>query len=186
VLRRIAIIALAIYLIAAGSLWAQELGSASGKGKIERATVSGNSEWVSFFPRYSFAYSEMIGGKKFTWIVLTEKEPPLKTWSAVKDPNEARRLWCEKEKTPYAAVMLTPDWKVNQYVLCPADGGMNTEMLSSWNGLDSIIVKFQVRSGKQLKGTLLTGTGSCPDGTDGGQKYCEPTGDYTFDAVMSK
>jgi hypothetical protein len=181
---RIAVITLVIFF-SAGLLWAKDFGTASGSGKIERLKASGDSEWVKFAPRYSYAYSEIIGEKNYTWIVLTEKEPPMKTWSAAKDPAEARRLWCEKERTPLAALMLAPDWTVNQYMLCPANGGLNTEMLSRWNGLDSIIVNFQVRNGNQVKGSLRTGQGSCPD-AKGEQNYCTQTGDYTFDAVFAR
>ena len=179
-LARIAIITLALF-ITAGTLWAKDFGTAGGKGRIERQTASGKSEWVKFNPRYSYTFSENAGGKKYTWIVLTEKEPQVKAWAAAKDPHEAWRLWCGKEKTPVAAVQLDPDWKVNQYVLCPADGGEKIEMLSTMNGLASVAIKFQVRNDKQLKGTLRTGEGSCGD-----MKYCTETGNYAFDAVVSK
>jgi hypothetical protein len=181
---RIAIITLA-FCFAAGFLGAEEMGTASGKGTIERLLVSGRSELVGFSPRYSYAYSEGTGKKRSTWIVLTEKEPPVKTWNAAKDRAEARRLWCEKEKTSFVAVLLDAEWKVDLYFLCPANGSVNTEMLSSMNGLDSIAVKFKVRDDKRLKGTLRTGAGSCL-GADGGQTYCTPTGDYAFDAFLSK
>lgn len=170
----------------AGDLQAQEVGSAGGKGTIERIVEprTGKSEQVTFQPRYSYAYSETAAGKKFTWIVLTEKEPPLKSWTAAKDRAEARRLWCGAEKTSFAAVKLDADWKVDLYFLCPGNGAVNTEMLSTWNGLDSVVVGFDVRDGKRLKGTLRTGSGACGDQES--QAYCEATGDYTFDAPLSK
>lgn len=184
--QRIAVI-LITCCFAASSLGAQELGSASGRGTIDRlvAPASGSSELVVFSPHYSYAYSEGTGAKSFTWIVLTEKEPPVKTWASAKDRAEARRLWCAKEKTSFVAVKLDAAWNVDLYFLCPANGAVNTEMLSTMNGLDSIVVKFEVRDGKRLKGTLRTGTGSCP-GADSGQTYCTPTGDYAFDAPLSK
>ncbi len=183
---RIAIVTI-VSCAVAGSLWAQEHGSASGKGTIERveASAPGGSELVDFSPRYSYAYSEGTGANRFTWIVLTEKEPPVKTWAATKDPAEARRLWCEKEKASFVAVKLDAEWKVDLYFLCPANGGVNTEMLSTWNGLDSVVVKFGVRNDKRLNGTLRTGNGSCP-GANGGQTYCKPTGDYAFDVSLFK
>lgn len=166
---------------------AMAAGSATGKGTIERLVPSapGQSEMVSFSPRYSYAYSEGAGAKRFTWIVLTEKETPVKTWSVAKDPAEARRLWCEKEKTSFVAVKLDAEWKVDLYFLCPANGAVNTEMLNTWNGLDSVLVKFDNRNDKRLKGTLRTGTGSCPR-ADGTATYCTPTGDYAFDAFLFK
>jgi hypothetical protein len=183
---RIAIITLAC-CFATGSLGAQELGSASGKGTIERLvpSASDSSELVAFSPRYSYAYSEGVGAQRFTWIVLTEKKPPVKSWVDAKDPAEARRLWCGKEKTSFVAVKLDAAWNVDLYFLCPSNGAVNTEMLSTMNGLDSIVVKFEVRDDKRLKGTLRTGTGSCP-GADGGQAYCTPTGDYAFESFLSK
>ena len=182
---RIAVLVLAC-CVWAGALQAQEAGSASGKGIIERIVEprTGKSEQVTFQPRYSYAYSETAAEKRFTWIVLTEKEPPLKDWAAAKDRAEARRLWCEKEKTSFVAVKLDADWKVDLYFLCPANGAVNTEMLSTWNGLDSVVVGFDVRDAKKLKGTLRTGSGSCGD--EESQTYCTPTGDYTFDAPLSK
>src|SRR5262249_44305692 len=134
---------------------------------------------------YSYAYSERAGAAAFTWIVLTDKEPPLKSWTAVKDRAEARRVWCEKEKASFVAVKLDAKWAVDLYFLCPANGGVSTEMLSTWNGLDSVVLKFETRDSKRLKGTLRTGQGSCP-GPDGKQAYCTPTGDFTFDTPLGK
>ena len=109
-LDRIAVLVLAYY-VWAGALQAQEVGSASGKGTIERIVEprTGKSEQVTFQPRYSYAYPETAAGKKFTWIVLTEKEPPLKSWAAATDRAEARRVWCETEKTSFVAVKLDAD-----------------------------------------------------------------------------
>ena len=117
--------------------------------------------------------------------MLTEKEPPVKEWSAAKDRAEARQAWCGKEKTPFTAVKLDPKMKVDLYFLCPADGGLNTEMVSTINGLESVVVKLEPGDGKRLKGALKTGQGNCPD-KDGKDAYCTPTGDYAFDAPLSK
>ncbi|MEA2563347.1 MAG: hypothetical protein QOH06_4851 [Acidobacteriota bacterium] len=184
-LNRIAVLVVACCAWA-GALAAQEVGSASGKGMIERIVEpkTGKSEQVTFQPRYSFAYPESTGAEKFTWIVLTEKEPPLKSWAAAKDRAEARRLWCGTEKTPFVAVKLDADWKVDLYFLCPANGWVNTEMVNTANGLDSVVVELEVRDAKRLKGTLRTGQGACGDTES--MTYCEATGDYTFDAPLSK
>jgi len=171
--------------IAAGPAFAQEIGSAAGKGTIDHLLPTGNSEQVSFTPRYSSAYTETQGGKQYTWIVLTEKDMPMKSWSVAKEPGLPQVNWCEKEHASFVAVKLDAEWKVDLYFLCPAVGGLNTEMLSSANGLDSVQVTFDVRDGKRLKGALRTGVGSCP-GADGMQAYCTQTGDYTFDAVFAK
>ena len=184
-LNRIAVLVLAC-CVWAGALQAQEVGSAGGKGKIERIVDprTGQTEWVEFQPRHSYAYSEVAAEKKFTWIVLIEKEPPAKDWAAAKDRAEARRLWCEKEKTSFVAVKLDAEWKVDLYFLCPGNGAVSTEMLNTANGLDSVVVEFEVRDAKRLKGTLRTGQGACGD--DESMTYCEATGDYTFDAPLLK
>jgi hypothetical protein len=167
-----------------GALLAQESGTAKGKGVIERVGPS-ESQMVNFAPRFSWAYRERTGPKTFTWIVLTEKEPPLKNWLAAKDRAEARRAWCEKETTPWVAVKLDAQMKVDLYFLCPANGAMNTEMVSTANGLDSVVVKLEPGSGTRFKGTLRTGQGNCPTAS-GADAYCTPTGDYGFDAPLSK
>ena len=58
-------------------------------------------------------------------------------------------------------------------------------MLSTWNGLDSVVVKLDKPGGKRLKGTLRGGEGSCPD-QNGEQAYCTPQDDYTFDAPLPR
>ena len=168
--------------LCAASLEAQEVGTAGGKGSIERS--GSNPGTVNFSPKYSWVYTEGAGAKASTWIVLTEKMPPLKDWEGAKDRAMARQAWCGKEKTPFTAVKLDAQMKVDLYFLCPADGGLNTEMVSTINGLDSVVVKTQ-RDGKRLKGTIRTGQGNCPD-KDGKDAYCTPTGDYTFDAPLTK
>ncbi|HWM91360.1 MAG TPA: hypothetical protein VN493_11385 [Thermoanaerobaculia bacterium] len=184
-LNRIAVLALACF-VWAGALQAQEAGSASGKGTMERIVDprTGQSEQVTFQPRHSFAYSGTVAGMKFTWLVLTDKEPPLKTWAAAKDRAEAQRLWCGTEKASFVSVQLDKDWKVYAYYLCPANGAVSTQMLSTFNGLDSVVLDFEVRDAKKLKGTLRTGDGAC--GNDEEMTYCTPTGDYTFDAPLVK
>ncbi len=187
-IRSLSFFAAAFYLVAM-PLAAQQVGTAGGRGTIERQTGWDDKkqepviEQVSFSPKHSYAYSEGAGADKVTWIVLTEKEPPLKSWAAAKDRAEARRLWCEKEKASFVAVKLNAEWGVELYFLCPANGKLNTEMLSTWNGLESVVVKLEGSDGKRLKGTLRGGEGSCP-GSNGEQAYCTPQDDYTFDAPI--
>ena len=172
-------VALVVALCAwAGTARAQAAGTAAGKGSLARG-----EETVAFSPRFAFAYTEGTGANKSTWLVLSEKDPPLKAWSAVKDRAEARRLWCEKEKTPFAALKLDAEMKVDLYFTCPANGGLNTEMLSTTTGLDNVAPKFDAKGGPRLRGTLKTGTGSCP-APGGGATYCAQTGDYSFDAPL--
>lgn len=170
------------------SAQAQSVGSAAGSGLIERlipGDPSGGSEQLAFSPHYSFAYTEGTGDRKSTWIVLTEKEPPLQTLLAAADRVEARRSWCEKEKASFVALKLDSKWAVDLYFICPGNGGVNTEMLSTINGLDSIIVNFDVKNDSRLKGSLIGGEGSCPD-AQGNNAYCTKKSDYTFDAPIIK
>jgi hypothetical protein len=170
-----------VVCLSTGALAAQASGTASGKGVIER--TGSNPGQVGFSPKYSYVYKDGSGARASTWIVLTEKDPPVKEWSAAKDRAGARQAWCGKEKTPWAAVKLDAQMKVDLYFLCPADGGLNTEMVSSMNGLESVVVKTE-GDGKRLRGTIRTGQGNCPT-MDGKDAYCTPTGDYKFEAPVS-
>lgn len=168
-------------------LAAQEIGTAGGQGIISRQTGWNAKtqepvvEEVSFSPRFSYTYTEGTGAGRAQWIVLTEKEPPLKSWEGGTDRAEARRLWCEKEKASFVAVKLDTKGAVDLYFLCPANGKVNTEMLSTWNGLDSVVVTLDGKDPKRVKGTLRGGEGFCTD-SDGKESYCTPQDDYTFDA----
>lgn len=110
-----------VLCLSAAPLAAQDVGAAGGRGTITRQTgwnaekQEAVIEEVSFSPKYSYTYTEGTGAGKFTWIVLTEKEPPLKTWAEAKDRAEARRLWCEKEKASFVAVKLDAEGKVDLY-----------------------------------------------------------------------
>ncbi len=167
---------------------AAQVGTAGGHGVITRQTgwdekTNGPiTEQAAFSPRYSYTYTEGTGAKQYRWIVLTDKEPPLASWAG-KDPAEARRLWCGKEKASFVAVKLDAKGAVDLYFLCPANGAVNTEMLSTWNGLDSVVVTLDGKDPKRIKGTLRGGEGSCPD-DNGGQVYCTQEDDYTFDAPL--
>lgn len=169
-------------------LRAQDLGTASGAGKIEVILPSDpeggaipDPVFQNFNPIYSFAFED---DKKFTWLVLTEKKPDGGAWSKSAQPEEFGRLWCEKEKTPFVAVKLDKNFAVELLFLCPANGGLNTEMLNTANGLESIVVSLSERSAQKLKGTLTLGQGSCPD-ESGQNAYCDPRGNFSFDAPVS-
>jgi hypothetical protein len=138
---------------------------------------------VPFSPKFSLAWREGSGAKASTWILLAEKEPPVKDWMAAKDRVEARRAWCEKQKTSWVAVQLDPKNEVDLYFLCPSNGGVNTEMVSTINGLKSVDLHLTPVDGKRMKGTLRTGQGNCPD-KSGKDAYCKGTGDYSFDAPI--
>src|SRR4051812_10374779 len=79
---------------------AQNLGMASGEGKIEMiqpAAPSGalpEPKYAKFAPVHAGAFKK----GESTWIVLTEKEPTLKDWAASAAPEDTGRQWCEKEK----------------------------------------------------------------------------------------
>ena len=164
----------------AGALGAQTTGTVTGKGTIDNRGTP-----VPFAPHVASAYMQNFQALRFTWIVLTEKAVPAGMLAGATDHTEALRQWCEKEKTPFAALQLDAKSGVNQYVTCPANGGTNTEMLQSVNGLESIVVKIDARDATHIKGSLKTGTGACP-GPGDTPVYCTPTGNYAFDAAFVK
>jgi hypothetical protein len=139
-----------------------------------------SSELVPFSPRYSFAYSDSSNS---TWLILAEQKPPLQEWLTSKDQAEARRLWCEKEKASFVALKLDGTWTVDLFFLCPGNGLINTEMLSTINGLDSIVVNFEIRTSTKLKGTLSGGEGNCPD-AKGKDAYCTVKEEFSFEAPL--
>ena len=186
------VVALAIALcLPASSVTAQVAGTASGKGTMDRSvpgkTAGPLSETyvaVDFYPHFSFATREGKGAKAATWIVLTDKQPPIKEWLAAAEPVETLRLWCGKEKASFVALNLDENMEVDYYFLCPADGWVTSEGLNTANGLESIVPKFETRDAKRLKGTLKTGQGNCP-GPNGTPAYCKATGDFAFDAPFA-
>ncbi len=184
------ILAVALALCPVLPAVAQEVGAASGKGTMDRSVPGSKAvalhaayEKVSFSPRFSFASQEGKGTEASTWIVLTEKQPPVKQWLASEDQLNMLRLWCGKEKSSFIAMSLDAKMAVDYYFLCPGDGQVSSEGLNVANGLESIVVKFQTRDAKRLKGTLRTGRGNCSK-SGGPQVYCEPTGDFAFDAPI--
>jgi hypothetical protein len=184
------VLAVAFVLCPVLSLVAQEVGTASGKGTMERSVPGSKSaaleaayETVGFSPHFSFASREGKGAKAATWIVLTEKQPPVKDWLAATDQLNMLRLWCGKEKSSFIAMSLDKTMGVDYYFLCPGDGRVTSEGLNVANGLESIVLKFQTQDAKRLKATLRTGQGNCSK-SDGPQVYCKQTGDFTFDAPI--
>jgi hypothetical protein len=174
-----------VTLLAAVPSAAQEIGTASGRGTIISATETPNrkEQRVDFAPRYAFAYFEGRGAKRLTWVVLTEKEPPLKAWADSRDRAAARQTWCEKEKAAFVAVQIDAKQEVYAYYLCPpGSSGSNTEMVSTINGLKSVDIRFMHKDAKRMKGTLRAGEGNCP--VDGKDAYCTQRSDYTFDAPI--
>lgn len=165
-------------------LAAQEIGTASGKGTITSypASPQAKGQRVDFAPRYAFAYVDGNLHNRYTWIVLTEKEPPLKAWAGSKDRAAARQQWCKDEKAAFVAIKLDAKNVVDLYFLCPPGAAMsNTEMVSTINGQKSVDVKVK-QDGKRLKGTLRGGEGYCAVNDKSG--YCTTTSDYRFDAPL--
>ena len=174
------------FLITSGA-FAQQVGTASGNGVIERFNSldpGAPTEMVPFAPRFSYAYKEGTGKAASTWIVLSDQAPPIRELLDSKDRPEARRAWCQKAKASFVAVKLDADFAVDLYYLCPANGSVNTEMLSRINGLDSVVINFESKSDSQLKGSLTGGEGFCSDGEE--SKYCTQESDYKFDAPIIK
>ena len=176
-------------LLVAGVAAAQQPGTASGSGTIDRErddqarpgqTVT---QKLPFTARAAWAHKKIVGGKSYTTIVLADREPPLRTWRLAANLDEALQQWCEREKGSFVSVVLTPEAEVDLTYLCPGDGGVNVEMTSVANGLPSSAVTITQRDARHVAGRLRMGRGSCP-GADGAATYCEPTGDFTFDAPI--
>lgn len=165
---------------------AQQIGTASGKGTIDKfipGDAEGKTEAIPFSPRHSFAYKEGSGDSQSTWIVLSEVEPPMKEIMSAQDKAGARQKWCEKEHASFVALKLDAKFAVDLYFLCPGNGQVNTEMLSTSNGLDSITVNFETKTEDNLKGKLVGGEGSCPETNENGN-YCTKKSDYAFDTTI--
>jgi hypothetical protein len=168
-------------------VFAQDLGKASGSGSIISVPEQPNrkEQRVAFAPKFAFAYVEGSGATLATWIVLTEKAPPVAAWASARDRTAARQLWCQNEKAAFVAVKLDADNDADLF-LCPPGAAMsNSEMTSTANGLKSIDVKFTARSSRRVTGTLRGGVGNCPK-ADGTNAYCVQYSEYTFDAPMTR
>ena len=173
-------IALSLALLPAPAA-AQKSGTAGGKGKMiywanPKTMEKGE---VAFAPKVSWAYvdSSSPAGKRIN-VVLTATEAPLAILPAAKGHADARRKWCQEKKVSFVALELNDKGGVELLHQC-ANGHFGTEMVSTINGLDSVVVKLDVFNGKQIKGTLRGGEGSCDD------QYCEQTEDYVFDAPLN-
>jgi hypothetical protein len=166
------LISTALMLLVSFSLIAQDQkNTAGGKGKIND---------FEFHPKFSYVHSTGSGAKKQTWLLLTDQTPS-EQWKTAKDRTETLRQWCEAKKAPFVLVELDSAAKPQLLSQCPGDGAIAVEMISTINGLDSVVLKYEVNDGKRLKGQLLGG-----DGNKGDMTYVEQKKDYTFDAVVSK
>lgn len=166
------LISAAVMLLLSFSLFAQDQkNTAGGKGKIND---------FEFHPKFSYVYSAGSGAKKQTWLLLTDQAPS-EQWKTSKDRTETLRQWCEAKKAPFVLVELDGAAKPQLLSQCPGDGAIAVEMISTINGLDSVVLKYEVNDGKRLKGQLLGG-----NGTQGDMIYAEQTKDYTFDAAVTK
>ncbi len=160
---------------------AQESGTAGGKGKIVYDLSHDTMEKaaVAFSPRVAWATVDESGpaGKRIH-LVLAESEAPLRELSTVWSRPAARMKHCAQKKVPFVAVELNGEGGVELLHQCAA-GRFATEMVSTFNGLDSVVVALEVFSAKRVKGTLRGGDGSCGD-----RVYCDQTEDYVFDAPL--
>lgn len=161
---------------------ADDLGTANGKGVLDKVGPNGDDDrqGVPFAPKYSLAF---VDKQSMTWVVLTEVKPPIEEWLAAADHQEARRAWCEKEKTPFVSVKLDAAGAPDILISCPANGGGSMDMVSTINGLASVVLNFSKRDTQRVTGTLKNGEGWCPT-SDGKDAYCTPKGDYQFDAPL--
>ncbi len=153
-----------------------QVGTAAGQGVLERS--DGPGEPIAFQPKHAFAYTEGSGATKATWLVLTEKEPPVKAWQGAKDPDEARQRWSAEEKASFLAVKLDDKMEIDLY-FSSTGTGLTTSMVSSWNGLKSLDIQLTSKTGKRLQGELHGGKGACGD-----NEYCDQKSDYSFDVTL--
>jgi hypothetical protein len=164
--------ALIVLLLVCVSLGAEDQkNTAGGKGKIND---------FEFHPKFSYVHSTGSGAKKQTWLLLTDQTPSAE-WTTAKDRTETLRKWCEAKKAPFVLVELDSAAKPQLLSQCPGDGAIAVEMISTINGLDSVVLKYEANDGKRLKGQLLGGNGN-----NGDMTYVEQTKDYTFDAAVAK
>ena len=171
-MKRISTALMVLSMLVSFSVGAQsQNNSAGGKGKIND---------FEFHPKFSYFYSAGSGAKKQTWLLLTDQTPSVQ-WTTAKDRTETLRQWCESKKAAFVLVELDNAAKPQLLSQCPGDGAIAMEMISTINGLDSVVLKFDVNDGKRMKGKLLGGNGN-----NGDMTYAEETKDYTFDAVVGK
>ncbi len=161
---------------------AQKSGTAGGKGRIVYFVNPATMEKaeVAFSPKLAWAYADEGGpaGKRIH-VLLAESEKPVVELSMARDRANARRTFCAEKKVPFVDLELNDEGEVELLHQCAA-GHFGTEMVSTLNGLDSVVVVLEVFNAKRVKGTLRGGEGWCGDG-----KYCEQTEDYLFDAPLN-
>ncbi|MBP7677039.1 MAG: hypothetical protein KBB14_12015 [Thermoanaerobaculia bacterium] len=161
---------------------AQKSGTAGGKGRIVYFANPETMEKaeVAFSPKVAWAYADDSGpaGKRIH-VLLAESEAPVVELSMARDRANARRKLCAEKKAPFVDLELNDAGEVELLHQCGA-GHFGTEMVSTLNGLDSVVVALEVFNAKRVKGTLRGGEGWCGDG-----KYCEQTEDYSFDAPLN-
>jgi hypothetical protein len=163
----------AVILLMSFSLTADESNNiASGKGVI--------SDSFEFQPKHGYACTVGTGAKKQMWLLLTDQTPPA-DWTSSKNRVETLRQWCESKKAPFVLVELDSASKPQLLSQCAGDGGLAQEMISTINGLDSVVLKYEINDAKRIKGQLLGGNGNCGD-----MNYCEQTKDYYFDVALRK
>lgn len=161
---------------------AQKVGTAGGKGRMIYWLSPDTMEKgeVAFAPNVAWAYVDESGpaGKRIH-VLLTESDAPLREWSSAKDRREARRQWCRERKGPFVDLELNDKGGVELLHEC-ANGHFATEMISTINGLDSVVVALDIFTPKQVKGAVRGGEGTC-----GENVYCDQTEDYVFDAPLN-
>lgn len=177
--------------LSSASLVAAQLGSADGAGIMGRPVdIADPPGWafepMAFAPRHSVAYREGTRADRRTWIVLTEREPPVAEWARSSDPAAARLAWCHGQSAAFVALALDAEQHVVQLDLCPGKG-LQTEMVSSANGLDSVAVELESSPPQRIVGRIRGGELGCSETGPAGEQvsvYCEVTEDYSFDAPL--
>ncbi len=161
---------------------AQKSGTAGGKGRIvyDVSPATMEKAEVAFSPKVAWAYADDSGpaGKRIH-VLLAESEAPAGELSMARNRASARRKLCAEKKAPFVDLELNDTGEVELLHECAA-GHLGTEMVSTINGLASVVVALEVFDAKRVKGTVRGGEGTCGDG-----EYCEQTEDYSFDAPLN-
>jgi hypothetical protein len=161
---------------------AQKSGTAGGKGRIVSFVNPGTMEKaeVAFSPKIAWAVADDSGpaGRRIH-VLLAESEAPVVELSRARNRANARRTFCAEKKALFVDLELNDTGEVELLHQCGA-GHFGTEMVSTFNGLDSVVVVLEVFDAKRVKGTIRGGEGWCGEG-----KYCEQTEDYSFDAPLN-
>jgi hypothetical protein len=113
------------------------------------------------------------------WLLLTERDASMLEWAGSADRIDVLQAWCKSQDAAYVLFELGAEG-VPELVHECAGKVVNTAMISSTNGLASVVPTWEAFGPDRLRGGIRSGKGSCGDGV-----HCEVTGTYTFDVPIA-